>query len=104
MRFPGEPLQQRVPAGAQGRGILGAETVRQEAELDRMPGAAQLVVTRDGVRLLPDLANVFLYLEQDLSGFEAAQILPVGRWWYDVRWRMGTRPIGEFDSPSASGT
>lgn len=102
MRFPGEPLH-RVPAVALGRAILGAATVRQEADGDRMPVAAQLVVTRDLVRLLPDLANVFLYLDRDLSGSETAQVLPAGRWWYDMRWRMGTRSAGLSDLPPASG-
>lgn len=97
MRFPGEALH-GVPAVALGRAILGAATARQEAEEDQMPGAAQLVVTRDGVHLFTDLAGAYVYLERDLAGSESAQILPVGRWWYDMRWRMGSRS----DSPSTS--
>lgn len=89
-KFPGESLS-RAPDVAQRRAVIAAASVRQAAELDEMEVGAQLVVTRDEVRLLPDLTAVYLYLDQELSGVEAAQVLPAGRWWYDMRWRMGTR-------------
>ena len=87
IRFPGEALN-GVPAVAQGRAVTGAARVRRVAELDQMEVGSQLVVTRDEIRLLPDLTAVYLYLDQELGGIEAAQILPAGRWWYDMRWRM----------------
>lgn len=92
MRFPGESLA-RGPDVAQGRAVMGAMSVRQAADLDQMEVGAQLVVTRDEVRLLPNLTAVYLYLDQERNGVEAAQVLPAGRWWYDMRWRMGTSAV-----------
>ena len=62
-----------------------------------MPDAAQLVVTRGLVRLLPDLAGAYVYLDRDLSGNETAEVLPVGRWWNDLRWRMSARASSLVD-------
>lgn len=96
LRFPGETTP-GVPAVALRRAVLGATTVREGVERDDMPDAAQLVVTRGLVRLLPDLAGVYVYLDRDLSGNETAEVLPVGRWWNDLRWRMSARASSLVD-------
>jgi hypothetical protein len=99
-RFPGE-LSHQPALGAEARARLAVTLLRDGVESSDIPVDGRLVITRQDVRLLKTLSYVFTYLEGELSGLEAAQVLPVGHWWNDICWRMKTE-IREHDVTTSS--
>lgn len=101
LRLPGEFHRHRPVHVAEARARLAASVTRKALSSSGVPLRAQLIVTRRGVKLVENLAYAFTYLDEELSGLEPAQVLPVGQWWYDMQWRMEPELVSEWESNSS---